>query len=91
MGKSLAQLVAESKERRGAYGAVRCCYRSDSVEWSVTPAHGGQVITYTCFARVVGGGLVYTMMDSARNKEEELEYSEEAKGWVSCRNEGLPL
>ena len=53
---------------------------NNHIEWSAPPAQGGQAITYTCFARVVGGGLVYTMMDSTRKNEEELEYSDEAKG-----------
>ena len=51
---------------------------------------GGQFIIYTCFARVVGGGLVYTMMDSTMKEEEELEYSEEVKNWVDGRREVLP-
>ena len=90
MGKSLAQLVTLSKEGRNARKAVISCSGNDRVEWSETPAQDGPVIRYTCFARVVGGALIYTMMDSTTKKEEELEYSEEAKGWVSCRNEVLP-
>ena len=89
-GKSLVQLVTQSKERRDVCEAVIGHQGNDRVEWSQPPVQGGQVAVYTCFARVVGGGLVYTMMDSSKKKEEELEYSEEAKGWISSKKEGLP-
>ena len=88
-GKGLFQLVTCSREQRNAPEVVVAFYGPLRIEW-YTPAQSGPVVTYTCFARVVGGGLVYTMMDSTRMKEEELEYSEEVKGWIGSRKEGLP-
>ena len=42
MGKSLAQLVTQSQERRDACEAVISCYRNDRIEWFATPTEGGQ-------------------------------------------------
>ena len=94
-GKGLFQLVTcpkeskECKEQRDAPGVVITSWEPLRIEW-YGPARGGQFIIYTCFARVVGGGLVYTMMDSTMKEEEELEYSEEVKNWVDGRREVLP-
>ena len=71
LGKSLPQLVTQSKERKEWRDEVVNVFKgSDRIEWCVPPAQGGQVITYTCFARVVGVGFVYTMMGSYKKKEE---------------------
>ena len=53
------------------------------MDWCAPAPQGSQVTNYTCFARAVGGSLIYTVFGSVNQREEELAYSEEAKGWLT--------